>query len=66
MTAIGRQSAAGAASIAHALTGRRENQRMELRCQELRCPVPGTFQEESRNFLNRYGIEFDEQYIWEL
>jgi REP element-mobilizing transposase RayT len=24
-----------------------------------------TFQEEYREFLNRYGIEFDEQYVWD-
>ena len=24
-----------------------------------------TFQEEYRDFLNRYGIEFDEQYVWD-
>ncbi len=24
-----------------------------------------TFQEEYRDFLNRYDIEFDEQYVWD-
>ena len=24
-----------------------------------------TFQEEFREFLNRYGIEFNEQYVWD-
>lgn len=24
-----------------------------------------TFQDEYRDFLNRYGIEFDEQYVWD-
>ncbi|MCM2369597.1 IS200/IS605 family transposase [Aporhodopirellula aestuarii] len=24
-----------------------------------------SFQEEYRNFLNRYGIDFDEQYVWD-
>ncbi len=24
-----------------------------------------TFQEEFREFLNRHGVEFDEQYVWD-
>ena len=24
-----------------------------------------TFQDEYRNFLRQYGIEFDEQYVWD-